>query len=246
VVLESTEAEIVALERYIATAKEVPGNVAEIKKQLAEEKAKVQAMRKELETLRDDARVGRDAAGASADSEEEKRLRSELRRVHDDEARFIAGLTGKLGGKARAKANQILRLLQTASAITEESDRVLDKIDAVADAALVDVRRTIAEEKARLASYTQEFKNYEGESHVLGGEVLGSAFGVVAGKFRDVLMRSDVGIVDVSWSHKESNERLRRRLVLDRARERKTLDSDFRDVIEELREEEERAQGGEK
>ncbi|MBT8493104.1 MAG: tetratricopeptide repeat protein, partial [Deltaproteobacteria bacterium] len=116
VILESTEAEIVALERYIATTKEPIKNAAEIKKKLADEKAKVQLMRKELSSLREDAQVGRDAAGASADSVEEKRLRAELRRVLDAETRFTAGLVGKLGGKGQRKAQQILRLLQTANA----------------------------------------------------------------------------------------------------------------------------------
>jgi len=240
VVIESIEAEVVALEQYIGSAKDLPKNSTEIKTKLGQERAEVATMRDELEQLREDTRIGRDAAGASADAAREKQLRAELRANLDAQARFVTSITGKMSGDDRRKADQILALLRTADATTEQTDAVLDKIDAVADAALVDVRQAVDEERAKLASYKREFTSYDTESSGLGSEVLEGAFGEVAAKFRDVLMRSDVGIVDVSWSHKESNERLRRRLVLDRARERKTLDSEFADVIEELSATEER------
>lgn len=240
VVIGATEAEIVALEQYLKTAENLPKNIEEIKTQLAAEKNKVVAMRKELDNLRDDTKVGRDASGASADAAREKELRAELRKSLNAEAALVAGMTDRMSGGDRNKANKILGHLKTANNVIETSDRVLDKIDAVVDGALAAVRKAVAEERAHLAAYRQEFTTYEAESRELGSEVLANAFGEVSKKFRDVLMRSDVGIVDVSWSHKESNERLRRRLVLDRARERKTLSSDFADVIEELQENRER------
>jgi hypothetical protein len=55
-----------------------------------------------------------------------------------------------------------------------------------------------------------------------------------------VLLRSDVGVVDVAWSMKEGTDRLLRRLTLDQARETRTLDTEFSDVVTEIRELKER------
>ena len=126
-------------------------------------------------------------------------------------------------------------LTRKADGIAVQLDRATVKIDGIVEEALVEVNSMLADEKAKLSAYTQEYANYDGESHVLGGEVLGMAFGVVAKKLYEVLIRSDVGLVDVAWSVKESADGVLRRLTLDQARETRTLDSEFADVIQEIR-----------
>src|SRR5204862_129554 len=81
--------------------------------------------------------------------------------------------------------------------------------------ALGGVRAALTDEKGQLAGYRGEYTNYDTESHGLGGEVLGGAFLTVAKKLYDVLMRSDVGVVDVAWSIKEGADQSLRRLTLD-------------------------------
>jgi hypothetical protein len=93
----------------------------------------------------------------------------------------------------------------------------------------------VAHEKAELASYRREFLLYEAESRALGGTVLGNAFRDVKSKFYEVLVRSDVGIVDVNWSQKEESDDDLQRLNLDKSREIKQLKDEFSDLINEAR-----------
>ena len=86
----------------------------------------------------------------------------------------------------------------------------------------------------------REIKLVAGEGFTLpelGGEILGVSFDGVAKKFYEVLLRSDVGVVDVAWSLKEAADQANKRLNFDQARERKTLDSEFSDVVEEMNKE---------
>jgi hypothetical protein len=112
-----------------------------------------------------------------------------------------------------------------------------DTIDEIVEDALVEVTATMDREKADLASYKQEFLLYEAESRDLGGTVLGDAFRDVKAKFYDVVVRSDVGIVDTSWSQKEDSDADLQRLELDRTRELKNLQEEFSDLLEEPKQE---------
>jgi hypothetical protein len=193
-------------------------------------------MKKELEGVKTDIQLARDRAGTGDEtSAERQRLRAALRAALDAELSQLLTMSSRLNGEDRNRANQVAALTRKADGITVQLDRAVVKIDGIVEEALVEVNSALADEKAKLSAYTQEYNNYDGESHALGGEVLGMAFGVVAKKLYEVLIRSDVGLVDVAWSVKESADGVLRRLTLDQARETRTLDSEFADVIQEIR-----------
>jgi hypothetical protein len=116
-------------------------------------------------------------------------------------------------------------------------DSVNDTIDQIVEVALTEVKDTITFEKAELASYRREFLLYEAESRALGGTVLGNAFRDVKSKFYDVLVRSDVGVVDVGWSQKEESDDDLSRLNVEKQREIKQLRDEFADLIREAKDE---------
>ena len=66
--------------------------------------------------------------------------------------------------------------------------------------------------------------------------MLGNAFRDVKAKFYDVLVRSDVGVVDVGWSQKEESDQDLARLNVEKQREIKQLREEFADLIREAKE----------
>jgi tetratricopeptide (TPR) repeat protein len=238
-VIDATEAQLVALEKYVQDqGSEIkPEEVAKIDKEMKSARMDVDTMRAELKDVRRLATLAKDRAG-TGDEEAAKRkaLRAQLRQALEDEHRFLQGLHSQMSGGDRGKAQQISTLTQKSNSITLKLDEVNDAIDAIVDDALSEVRSSLSEEKAKLSAYRREFLNYEGESRTLGGEVLGLSFEAVVKRFYQILVRSDVGVVDVAWSLKEAAENHLSKLNLDQARERRQLDSDFADVIQEIRE----------
>ena len=238
-VITNTEAQLVAMEKFLQDQgyKEVkPGDLAELRKEIDKNRKDVEEMKKELDGIKGDIMLARDRAGTGDEtSVERQRLRAALRAALDAEIGQLLTMSSRLNGDERTEASQIAAMTRKADGIAVQLDRATSKIDQIVEEALVEVNSMLADEKAKLAAYTQEYANYDGESHTLGGQVLGMAFGVVSKKLYEVLIRSDVGLVDVAWSVKESADGVLRRLTLDQARESRTLDSEFADVIQEIR-----------
>jgi tetratricopeptide (TPR) repeat protein len=243
-VIGRAEAQLVAMEKFLADQgyKEVKaGDLAELKAEIAKNRAEIQILKKELEAVKDDTIVALDRAGTGDDAAMRRvELRGRLRAALDAEHKAMRELAARAEGNDRRDADRMAAMALRADRISARLDQANAKIDGIVDEALVEVRATLEDERAKLASYQQEYVNYDGESHALGGEVLGLAFTEVARKLYEVMMRSDVGVVDVAWSVKEGSDRTLRRLNLDQSREGRILDTEFADVVNEVRESRER------
>lgn len=237
-VIGQAESQLVAMEKFLADQgyKEVKaGDLAELKAEIRVNRVEMEGLKKELEAIRDDTILAMDRAGTGDDiAVKRQELRARLRASLDAEHKFLETLAARAGGD-RGDLNRISSLTRQADGIATRLDQANAKIDAIVEEALIEVRATLEDERAKLSSYKREYMNYDGESHTLGGEVLGLAFTVVAKKLYEVLMRSDVGVVDVAWSIKEGADRALRRFTLNQARETRTLDAEFADVVQEAR-----------
>jgi len=91
----------------------------------------------------------------------------------------------------------------------------------------------LAQEQQNLVAYKAELTEQEAEARSVGSHVLAESFKDVKAKFYDVVVRTDVGVVDVSWSQREDNDDDLKRLNLARSRELKQLKDEFRDVLED-------------
>ena len=243
-IIDTTEAQLIALEKFMRDMgrNEVSAkDVEDVDATIVTLRKELKVLREELVELRRDVVLAKDRAGTGDETAQEaNKLREQLQAALDAENNTMKGMVSKMRGGDATKARQILSLTQTANSIKLQLDTMNDSIDQIVEEALVEVRGSLGEERARLGAYKREYENYEIESRELGGEILGMSFDDVARKFYDVLIRSDVGVVDVAWSLKEAADNATKRLNFDQARERKTLESDFADVIEEVREKREK------
>jgi len=139
----------------------------------------------------------------------------------------------RLGPTERAHAEQITSILERARAVDGKIAAFNTRIDELVDAKLKDILSTLSDEKTHLAAYGQTLAGYQGESADLGGAVVAENFRAVATRFYNIVVRSDVGIIDVAWALKEQATHEENRLVAERKRELKLLDDEFRDVLKE-------------
>jgi len=243
VTIDTTAATVVALDKFVKEAPEPSDPVAkqawinqrlEAQKVITELNLELQQLHQELNSIRREVVLGRDEAGSGDEvSIRERNLRDQLRGALADEHRAMLRLT--LGDAKRGA--RIGDLIVRTDASMNQLDSVNDTIDQIVEVALTEVKDTITFEKAELASYRREFLLYEAESRALGGTVLGNAFRDVKSKFYDVLVRSDVGVVDVGWSQKEESDDDLSRLNVEKQREIKQLRDEFADLIREAKDE---------
>jgi tetratricopeptide (TPR) repeat protein len=181
-------------------------------------------MRKEL----DDAKmsVGVD----DADMQQAQVLRTKyddvLRRLHDLDVR----VRSQLNASDRAKAEQVESILDRARAVEGKVNAFNGRIDQMLDVRLKDLLTEVSDEKLKIGAYRQQLGGYTTESADVGGGIMAEQFKAVTTRFYNVVVRADVGIIDVAWALKDSSTRNTNRLVAERKRELKLLDDEFKSV----------------
>jgi tetratricopeptide (TPR) repeat protein len=227
----ATQAIAVALRKYIVDHPDLPAEQRRaITADLDEAAGSAEQIENELVTVHRELQIGRDLAGVGDTSRAAATgLRGQARVAEDAEHKLLAVLAARsTGGGAReliARGDRAARLAERLVATERE-------IDGVVDHGLQEVRGTLAEARATLAAYQAELGRHEAESRSIGGGALAASFQAVKARFYDIVIRSDVGNLDVAWSQKEDIDDDLKRLNLSRQRELKQLKDEFKDVLD--------------
>jgi TolA-binding protein len=152
-----------------------------------------------------------------------------LKRQHE----LGVDVKSRLGGTERAKADQVDSILERVHGVDQKILAFNSKIDEILDARLKDVSTALNEEKQHVAGFHDALAGYTNESTEVGGAVVADSFHTVANRFYNVVVRADVGIIDVAWALKDQSSRESTRLVAERKRELKLLDDEFKDVLKD-------------
>jgi TolA-binding protein len=189
---------------------------------------------READALRKDladaiALVGFDAADSQP--------RTQWRAHYDELLRRLRGLgeivDSRLSNADRHQVEQIEALLERLKT-TEQVLIALDaQIDANLNARLEGVRAELEREKKHLATYQQQLAKCVNDTADTGGGIFAESFRKVAQRIYDVVLRADVGIIDVGWARKGASTREASRLTAERKRELKLLDDGFKEVLKE-------------
>lgn len=233
VFLYSLEAQMVALERYYATqpVKMTPEQFERERKPIRDD---IAALRGQLEKFHHETELAADEAGIGDElALEEQELRKQMRAAVKAEHDVVARAASRAGGDSAGRVRDIESQLARADNVEQTVGRVNGRIDQAVEGQLREVKVAIAEEKAALVGYQQQLGSYDGETVDVGSDVVAGSFGRVARKFKDFVVRSDVGLLDVTWAQKEQAQKYADRLRIDFAREKNTLEAEFRDVIQD-------------
>jgi tetratricopeptide (TPR) repeat protein len=232
--IQALEAELVAIEQYYRVSR------AEQKIRPEDIESPVRDMRKVIEDLRGthdkvreaiaDARRDATAAGSIGHSEREtaKRLSDLLKQ----ELEISRQAMSRLNGTDRASIDRMSGLLSRCDAIEAQLVTFDGRIDGQVTARLTTVNQYLQAEKEELAQASQKLGGIMDESKTMGGGLAQAMFTKVADKFYDLVVSSDVGIIDVSWGLKDQKTQAVTRLTNQKSQELKALDEDFRKVME--------------
>lgn len=116
-------------------------------------------------------------------------------------------------------------------------ERRLDERDAevarVVKQRVSQMLEVVEEETANLARYRVALRSLEGETEDVVGAITYLNFDRIHRRFSDLVLRADVGKVDVAWARREDRRLRIDALTRDRAREIQALDDEFREVMDE-------------
>jgi TolA-binding protein len=216
----STQAIAVALRKY-AIDVELPADTkAGVQSKLEEVAKEARAIEDELVAIDGELLLGKDLAGVG-DSEllAARGVRAQLRAALDAEHRAFGGQAHKHGDRAMRVGESL-----------EQTDQTIDQLIAKG---LTEVKQILTDERKNLVEYKKLLVEYEAEARGAASEILAASFKDVRAKFYDIVVRTDVGTVDVAWSKKEDSDDDLKRLNLARSRDLKQLRDEFRFVLDE-------------
>ena len=236
VTISNYVAERVAIEKYFhdTAQDQKPDAKVVFDKQLAEAKAIEDELTHAQERIRQDIQDAvREVGVDDAQMQAEEGLKKQLQQVMAQEHDLFAATRGRLDGNARTKADQIETLLTRGRSAHQSIDGFNTRIDGLIESRLGDIKVAVAEEKAHVIEYRAALGGYQAEASDVGGGVTAQSFRGITDRFYQLVVRADVGIVDVSWALKQNKTDENSRLVREKKRELKLLDDEFKDVLKE-------------
>jgi tetratricopeptide (TPR) repeat protein len=217
------EARIVASRRGLVAVDPAKVDPEALRAELATHEAEANEFEEQLNAIRRRLEVGRLHVGVG-----DKRYQA------DDEARaaFIGAVKRErqLAGSGGATYDTAYRRIEAIERQLDERDAALAVVVRKRANEMLEV---VDEETANLARYRVALRSLEGETVDVVGAITYLNFNRIHGRFYDLVLRADVGKIDVSWARREDHRLRIDTLTRERARELQALDDEFRDVMDQ-------------
>ena len=223
--LMGMEARITAMSRFLDDTREQRDDSAEsaIRSELANHRASVDAYREQIQQFRIELEAARLQVGVGDDRyQRHERLRTEYEQLVSRER--------ELGGGSSPEIEGLFRRMDAVERVLDRRDADIDR---VVDQRTAEIRRQVDEESAHIEGYRTALTELETEAEDVVGAVTYHNFRQVQHRFYDLVLRSDVGRIDVSWAQREEHRMRVEMLTRERTREIRALDDEFREITDE-------------
>jgi len=228
--LQGLRVEILGLEaRIVASRAGLPAidpqkaNPQALAAQLAEHEGEIRAYEEQLTWIRRRLEVGRLHVGVG-----DKRYQADD--VERDEFIDLVERERRLAGSG---GPQFDAAFSRVAALERRLDQRDAELAAVVNRRVSQMLASVEKETANLRRYRAALGSLEGEAEDVVGAITYLNFNRVHDRFYDLVLRADVGKIDVSWARREDHRVRIDTLTRERARELQALDDEFRDVMDE-------------
>ncbi|MFW5920591.1 MAG: tetratricopeptide repeat protein, partial [Polyangiales bacterium] len=228
--LMGMEARITATERYLSDTTEqgdAPEGAEGVQQELKQQREAVEGYRERIEELERQIEIGRIQVGVGDSRyQRDDRLRKEYNELVERERELLAAA----GVQRPAELDRLFGRVAEVESVLDQHDA---RIEEVLEERVGDMRGVIEEESDKLGGYRDELTALETETEEVVGAVTYANFDDVRGRFYDLVLRADVGRIDVGWARREEHRLRIDMLTRERSRELESLDDEFREIVDE-------------
>jgi tetratricopeptide (TPR) repeat protein len=136
----------------------------------------------------------------------------------------------QLGGVTDPAFDALYRRMSHVETTLDSRDAAVQQ---AADARAASIRTQLDTETARIQGYQQALTQLETEAEDVVGAVTYQNFQAVQHRFYDLVLRADVGDIDVAWEVREEHRTRVETLTLQRTHELQALDDEFREITDQ-------------
>jgi TolA-binding protein len=220
------EARIVATERFLADTQDARTNaegIAAMQSELNAQKGAVDIFRKQLDELKLQLEAGRLQVGVG-----------DARYTHDDQLReqYVA-LVERERHLLASRDGNIDALFTRVTAVESTIANRDTQINAAIVERIAQMKTVLDVERTNVDGYQTQLTKLETDAEDVVGGVTFANFSAVRQRFYDLVLRSDVGTIDVSWADREEHRQRVELLTRERAREIQALDDEFKEIMDE-------------
>lgn len=225
--IDQLSAMIIAIGRFIGDPRYTEGAdpvaVSALEAELGRHKSAVGQMQTDVSTLKVDVDGARYQIGVGdADDESDRLLAERLRAISERERQILA---------SRGPVGQRLDEALAAVDATETTlKRFVLEVNAEARRRVEEMKNLVAGERDNVVTYKSELVVLGDEAQAVVGDVTYANFSNVRRKFQDLILKADVGIIDVAWLRKEEHSARRDELTKERLQDIRILDDEFQEV----------------
>jgi hypothetical protein len=176
-----------------------------------------QAIRKELDSVR----TGTTLSGGQGAGEQD--LRDRLQRVIEAETALLSQVAGPLADEVRKLDNKAMEL-------RERNQEFLDRLYRTVDDHVASIQKVIDEERKNLARYASQIEAVSNEAEAVRAGAATEALEHVREKLHDIVVRSDVGVIDVAFARKQRETEKIGRLQRAKSKELTELNQAYADL----------------
>lgn len=237
---QSQAAQIVAMRRLLRDRRDElrakPGVLDAFLARLDREKdevdrleARADMLMRELDRLADAVRADTAVTGA-------REAVVEYERALEAERELLSSVRDTVGAKD-AELTRLDGLRTDLIASTEKVTELLEDIERRGAVRRQVLRDQVMSEISRLEVYTEDMAAVGVDTRELVGRIALDSVRAVRQEFYDLILRSDVGIIDVAWAKKSDRSREIQNLVQEQSEQIEALQRDFEEVMHDPHEE---------
>ncbi len=234
--VQSLQAVATAVRKWVddtrLTRQTPPEEEVEFLRQLQEQVDALGSLQVELERMRATLADERNAVGTALSGEDVIRQQFEdaLRREHQ----LVMVAEGRLPADGA-------RLLTRAHDVRTRADKLRERVTVAKQVLRAHVERRgrvirdkVVAEQRLLSSYETEVAQVQGDARNLVGRIAYDSIRRVRQQFYDLVLKADVGMVDVGFTRKQDKTANIQKLSADKDRELNALDAEFKDVLKDV------------
>ncbi|MHB8873953.1 MAG: tetratricopeptide repeat protein [Myxococcaceae bacterium] len=234
--VQSMYAVVAAVEKWLQDTKSQRQNTPEDERAFTEklrhEVEVLASLQKDTEKLRQALSDERGKAEASIGGEEiiRQQLEAELAKQHQ----LISEAEGKVPAEAQAVLQKAHDLRAYSGKIRIRVTEAKRKLRAQVTGRGTLIRETVNSERAVLANYGKEVAQVSGNARDMVGRIAFDSFKRVRGQFYDLVLKADVGVIDVAFTRKQDKTAQIQKLASQKDRELRALDEEFKEVLKDV------------
>ncbi len=225
--VDALDAMVVAIERYLADPSHQGGNLdrAQLTQELQRQRQAIQQYRDRITTLRRQIAQGREQIGVGDPRyAHDIEVRAQLRDLVQREVAIL-----RAAGHVDSALDGLLGRLEQVDQRVDSADQ---RISSMVDQRVQTIQSRVREEEVRVAGYRDRLSALESEASTVVGNLILGQFRNVQVQLYQIVMRADLGLVDVAWEEREEHNNRARFLAEEQNRELQQVNDEFSEVTE--------------